>query len=379
MEFSETKNQINYTDLIDINKIKLMYFLIRKHTKNKDKLFKFELFFSSNLTNVYNLLETRTYKHSKYNIFLITKPKKRIIMSECMVDKVVNHLISKYVLFPLIEPQLINTNVATRKNKGTKEAINYLLKYVNKLKNKNQKIYALKCDIEKFFYSIDHEILLDKLKSLIADQEIYALIKNMIKSTDEDYVNNIIYNTIIKQKKAVMNMKISNNEKKLKISELNNIPYYVKGKGLPIGNMTSQILAIYYLNDLDHFIKEKLHAKYYIRYMDDLVIIDPNKDFLRKCIVAIEEEVKKYKLKINNKTQIYDLESGLPFLGYKFLLKNKRLHILLSAKTKKRIKKRLKKANKNNEDCLEIIKNYNGYLNIADSKSFKASLTETYN
>lgn len=379
MEFSETKKRsIKYDDLLDIDKIKLMYFLIRRHTKNKGKLFKFEMFFSSNITNVYNLLANRTYKHGNYNVFLITKPKSRIIMSECMVDKVVNHLISKYVLFPLIEPRLIDTNVATRKNKGTQEALNYMKKYVNKLKQNYENIYVLKCDIAKFFYSIDHEILLKKLNEIVYDKEIYKLIENMMRSTDSEYVNFTINKIITKQKERIKDLKISNAEKELKINELDNIPLYNKGKGLPIGNMTSQIMAIYYLNDLDHFIKEKLKVKYYIRYMDDLVIIHHDKEYLRNCLNAITEEVKKVKLKINNKTQIYNLNNGVPFLGYKFVLKNKRLHILLSSKTKKRIKNRLNKLKDNSEECLTIINNYNGYLNIADSNHFRTSLIETY-
>lgn len=378
MGFLEIKKMIHYDELLDVDKIREMYRLIRNHTRNKGKLFKFEMFYSSNIANIYNLLETRTYKHGKYNIFLITKPKSRIIMSECMVDKVINHLISKYVLFPLIEPKLINTNVATRKDKGTKAAIKYIMQYVNKLKDQNKKIYVLKCDISKFFYSIDHEILLKKLETLVVDKEIFSLLENMIRSTDEEYVNATIKKMIESQKIKIEELNIPKAEKNLKLEELDNIPFYNKGKGLPIGNMTSQILAIYYLNDLDHYIKEKLRAKYYIRYMDDLVIIDTDKEFLKKCITGITDEVEKVKLKINNKTQIYDLKNGVPFLGYKFVLKDKRLHVLLSSKTKKRIKTRLNRVRKDKEQCLEIIKNYNGYLKVADSKQFKTSLIENY-
>lgn len=251
-------------------------------------------------------------------------------------------------------------------------------KYVNKLKENYQTIYVLKCDISKFFYSIDHEILLNKLDNLIYDKEIFKLIEDMIRSTDNEYVNYKINNVIANQKERIKQLKISNEEKKLKIDELDNIPLYNKGKGLPIGNMTSQIMAIYYLNDLDHFIKEKLQVKYYIRYMDDLVILHHDKAYLRYCLECITEEVKKVKQKINNKTQIYDLKNGVPFLGYKFVLKDRRLHILLSSKTKERIKNRLNKLKENPEECLTIINNYNGYLQVADSKQFRKSLIETY-
>lgn len=146
----------------------------------------------------------------------------------------------------------------------------------------------------------------------------------------------------IKQK-YIKNLKISNREKELKYLELDRLPLYQKGKGLPIGNMSSQIMAIFYLNDLDHYIKEKLHIKYYVRYMDDLVLFHPDREYLKYCLVKIKERLSLEKLKLNNKTQIYELHQGLSYLGYKFILKDKKLYTLISTKTKARIKKNLKR------------------------------------
>ena len=111
MEYIE---MIKYKDLVDIDKIRDAYYIIRKNTKNKIKLFNFEMFLSCNIISIYEVLKRKCYKHGKYNIFLIEEPKYRIIMSEAMSDKIVNHLISKYVLDILISPKLIETNVATR-------------------------------------------------------------------------------------------------------------------------------------------------------------------------------------------------------------------------------------------------------------------------
>jgi len=110
--------KINYDDLLDFEKLEDVYHIIKCNSKHKEKILKYEIFYTSNTLNILELLKTKKYIHGKYNIFLINYPKCRIIMSENMNDKIINHLVSKYVLFPLIEPRLIPTNVATRKDKG---------------------------------------------------------------------------------------------------------------------------------------------------------------------------------------------------------------------------------------------------------------------
>lgn len=362
--------KISYNDLIDFEKLEDVYHIIKCNSKHKEKILKYEIFYTSNTLNILELLRAKKYIHGKYNIFLINYPKCRIIMSENMNDKIINHLVSKYVLFPLIEPKLIPTNVATRKDKGTKTAIEYLKKYINKLKINHDKIYVLKCDIHKYFYSIDHEILLNKLDKIIEDKEIYNLVKTIVLSTNHDYINEEINYKIECQREYISKLKISEKEKEIKYQELKRLPRYFKGKGLPIGNMTSQIMAIFYLNELDHFIKEKLHIKCYIRYMDDLILLHHDKEYLKVCLKKIEEKIDELKLNLNDKTQIYELHRGFPFLGYKFILKGKKLYTLLNPNTKKRIVKRLKKCKNNQEKRLEILKNYNGYLKPAKCRAF---------
>lgn len=155
--------RVEYNDILSIDKIIEVYKNICSNTCHKAKLVKFELAFSCNITKILCLLKEKKYKHSHYSTFLIKEPKYRIIMSECILDKIVNHLISKYVLLPSLIPKLINMNVATRKYKGSKAGINYLKKYINKLKQNYDKIYVLKCDISKYFYNINHDILIKKL------------------------------------------------------------------------------------------------------------------------------------------------------------------------------------------------------------------------
>lgn len=361
-------NNIKYDDLIDIDKIKEMYHVIRTNTKNRGKLHKFELFYSSNIISILASLKRHNYKHSRYNIFLVHEPKYRIIMSEIMSDKIINHLVSNYILMPGIYPHLIAQNVATREGKGTKEGLKYVKQYINKLKMNHDKIYVLKCDIKKYFYSINHELILEKVKRFITDPELYKIIKNIIDSTDEDYVNISISKVVEKEIEHIKSLNISDSE--LKIAELNRIPRYEKGKGLPIGNMTSQILAIYFLNDLDHFIKEQLHCKYYIRYMDDFIIFDYDKERLKYLKNVIEEKLKDFKLELNKKTNIYDLNHGFGFLGYHFLLKGKKLIIKINSQTKRRIKKKMRKLKKVNAPNYEQVKaSYMGYLQVAHTKN----------
>ena len=290
-------------------------------------------------------------------------------MSELMYDKIVNHLISKYVLIPTLSRKLIEQNVATRTGKGSKEGIRYMKKYINSIKENYDNIYILKCDISKYFYNIDHEILINKLSYENFDKDILKILINIINSTDNNYINDLIDSSISREVSHLEDMNIYDLE--LRKKQLYSLPRYRKGKGLPIGNETSQLLAIYYLNELDHYIKEQLHIKYYIRYMDDFILIHHDKEYLKKCLNLINKKLSSLKLSLNKKTQIYNLKSGVNFLGYKFILKNKKLIILLNNQTRKKIKRKLKKARKNDINFYKkSLASYNGYFKISTTNNF---------
>ena len=135
----------NLTSEFTIENIINAYKMVRKNTLNKNKIYKFEEYYTSNISNIFKLLDD--YMVGKYNIFLIKDPKYRIIMSQNINDKIINHLMAD-ILIKVLEPSLISTNVASRKNKGTSYGIKYLKKYLNKLEGE---VYALKFDISKFF------------------------------------------------------------------------------------------------------------------------------------------------------------------------------------------------------------------------------------
>ena len=346
-----------------------MFNKIKRNCKNKQAIYNYKLYLNENLYRVLELLYKREYKFSKYRIFMIRDPKFRIIMSENIPDKLVNHMVSKYILLPSLESKLIDTNVATRINKGSGYAFDKFCDYVNKLKYENKEIYVLKIDIKKYFYNIDHKILMKKVRKYIKDREAVRIIGQILNTTNVKYINERINYLKTKRIEYINSLNISKQEKEEKINTIRSIPLYNYGRGLPIGNMTSQIFAIFYLNDVDHFIKENLHFKYYVRYMDDLLIIDTDKDKLIKSFKLIETEINKLNLETNKKSNIYKLSDGISFLGYKFILKNNKLIIRYNNATIRRITKKLKYLKKNDlEQYKRSFGSYQGYLCKSNTK-----------
>ena len=256
-----------YNDILKYDNALEMYNKIKRSCRNRKAVYEFSLNLNTHIMNILMLLKERNYKFSRYKIFMIRDPKFRIIMSENIPDKLVNHLVSKHILLPALESKLIDTNVATRIDKGSGYAFNMFIKYINKLKYSKKEIYLLKIDIKKYFYNIDHEILKELVRKYIRDKDALDLLDVIIDSTNEEYVNKVINNLKQDKIKYINNLNITDREKNIKLKMIRDIPLYQKGKGLPIGNMTSQILAIFYMNSVDHFIKENLGFKYYIRYM----------------------------------------------------------------------------------------------------------------
>jgi len=135
--------------------------------------------------------------------------------------------------------------------------------------------------------------------------------------------------------------------------------------------MNSQIFAIYYLNDLDHFIKEKLHIKYYVRYMDDFILFSKDKNYLKYCLEKITIYLDKIHLKLNDKTEIINTKDGLNFLGYRYILKDKKIITLINNNTKKRIIRKLNKLEKDIPDnYVSVLSSYKGYIDKSNSKNF---------
>lgn len=358
------KSKNIYDKAITYDNIYTMWSIIRKTCKNKKAVFYFSLNLNTNINYIYEVLKNKKYIPYKYRTFLIFEPKPRLVMSQTVYDKIVNHFVVNFYLMPYLESKLIDSNVATRKSKGSKYVMELIKKYFNKIliNNQNQEIFCLKVDVSKFFYTIDHEILIAKLEKYICDIDVLNIIKTIISETNKSYINDDITN---------YNTKYSVN-----------IPFYQNKKGLSIGAMTSQFLAIFYLSDLDHLIKEKLHCKYYIRYMDDILILDTSKEKLKEYYKVIKEELIKDKLAINKKSNIYRSSVGFSFLGYRYQIVNNKLSVLLKSKTFKKIKKKLNILfNKDKMLYTKTLASYYGFFKpVYELKevSFKMKINEKY-
>lgn len=364
------KSLVKYSDIVSYDVIEENYREVCSKTKHKDKIVKFDIFHSININTIYNELKNKSYKHSNYNIFLVYEPKYRIVMSEGIKDKIINHIISNIILKPALYPKLINENVATRTGKGTNAAIRLCKKYFIRMMNKYEHFYILKFDISKYFYNIDHEILKGFIDEIYEDKDVKNILYEIIDSTNADYINSEIDKCVNKEIEKLL--KIPGEDAKRRIEELKKIPHYYKNKGLGIGSLSSQIFAVFYLNCVDHYIKEHLHIKEYIRFMDDGVIFSPDKEYLKEVKDELEKLIdEKLKLKLNSKTEIYTSKGGFDFVGYRFSCKNGKILIRIKNATKRRIKRKFLVLDKYNPEKLVRVKaSYNGMMQYCTTKSF---------
>ena len=311
--------------LVNLKDLELVYDEeIKKNVKNKQKIFNFEKNKFQYLVDIKRVLENNLYDGGKYNIFIIYKPKVRIVMSQSIYDKIINHYVTRFILMPKLKKYLNHNNCATRKGMGTSYAIRLLKKYIEYYKKHYKKLYFLKMDIQKYFYSIDHEVVLKLIKNDLNDEE-YNLIKIILDSTNRPYVNKIIKNYSKTIKK--------------------DLPLYENGKGLPIGNMSSQFLAVFYMHSLHHFMEANLHLKF-ICYMDDYIILNESKEYLKLSSDIISKKIKdELKLNLNDKkTYIANMKEGIPFLGHNFKIKNNKTILKLCQNSRKNIKKGVKRS-----------------------------------
>lgn len=359
-----------YDNMISYTKCNYVFNKIKNNCHNKKKVYEFLKYKNCKIIDILEKLKSNTYIFSNYSCFLIEEKKYRIIMSENIEDKIVNQMISYFILLPSFK-SLIESNIATRKGKGTSYGYNLIEKYLKRI-GYDKKIYVLKIDIKKYFYNIDHEILFNMIKRRIKDKKALNIIKQIISLTDESYINKNIDILINNEKNRIKKLKISKNEKLKKLQELDSIPRYKKNKGLSIGCLSNQLFAIFYLSDLDHYIKEDLKFNYYIRYMDDLYIFDTNKEKLKNSFYLIKNKLNELNLEINNKSGIYNLNEGVSFLGYTYYIKNNKLIIKYTNNTIKKIDRKLRKLYKDNFNYYyKSFMSYNGYFCKVNTNLYK--------
>lgn len=311
-----------------------------------------------NLIELQNEFIWKTYSVGRYNIFYVYEPKKRMIMSLQFKDRVAQHAIYS-ILNPYFEKQFISDSYACRVGKGTHRAIKKLQSWLRKTERKQERFYYLKLDISKYFYRVDHEILMGILQRKIADRDLLHVLSVIINCEDTHFglplgadVGNVAYDELLEE------------------------------VGLPIGNLTSQMFANLYLNELDQHCKHCLHLKYYIRYMDDIIILHHDKKYLEKIKQDIAGFLEtKLHLQLNNKTCIRPTSMGIEFVGFRVWS----THIKLRKKTAKKMEKRLKymfrafTAGEIDRETLDrSIASYRGVLQHFNSYGLRQSLNEMY-
>lgn len=350
-----------YDNMICYSNVLFVFNRIKNKSHNKNKIMLFMRYKNCYLYDILEKLRNNSYSFSNYHIFLIHEKKYRIIMSESVSDKIVNQMVSYFILLPSFNC-LIEENIATRSGKGSSYGYRLFEKYVNDI-GTNKNIYVLRIDIKKYFYNISHVILLSMLERRIKDKKAINILKKIIDLTDNDYVNNKINSLISKEINRINYLKTSSNEKIKLINELRSIPLYRNGYGLSIGCLTNQLLACFFLNDIDHIIKEELNCSRYIRYMDDLYLISDDKGYLKCCFDRIRDELNRIELDINNKSGIYRLKDGVSFLGYTYTITSNKLLVRYDNSTIKKIRRKINYLYDNDfVSYYSSISSYKGYF-----------------
>ena len=351
-----------YDSVTNIDDIIEMTNKILSRTRNKKKVEIFEKHKMEHICNIKRRLDNRDFRFGRYNIFMITDPKARIVMAEELEDKIINNLIAEYILVKVFEKKHTDSMCATRVGKGTAYAIKLLRKYINDIKNEHDNFYVLKVDISKYFYRIDHDILKRILSEKIKDKAAINVLYRIIDTTNDNYVNENIQKLKDNRIKyfTIHNLK----DKDKLIAEINKIPLYEYNKGVALGNQTSQAFGLIYLYKFNHYLREFLDLKYVINYMDDFVIFHHDKEYLKYCLDEITKKLKdEYKLDINtNKTKIHNIKNGVEFLGYRFCLKNGKVIAKVKNATKRKFKIRTKELKLLYDNCLITKKEFNKFI-----------------
>ncbi len=283
------------------------------------------------LNVLHESLQSKTYHHGGYQSFFITDPKTRHIHKANVRDRVLHHAVYR-ILYPFFNTTFISDSYSCRQEKGTHKALNRFRDLSRAVsRNHTRTCWVLKCDIRKFFASVDQNILLGILNLYISDRDILRLLENIIRSFHSGRA----------------------------------------GKGLPLGNLTSQLLVNIYMNEFDQFVKHRLRAKHYIRYADDFVLLSDDKLWLEEQIPKIENFLRDVlRLSLHpDKVYICSLASGLDFLGWVHFPD----HRVLRSATARRMRKRITES-----PTPETLQSYLGLLGHGNTQILQQELLAEY-
>ena len=289
-----------YTKLCSYNNLELAFKRARKGKTLKQYVIDFEKDTEENLRQIQIELLFHTYKPRPLQEFILRDPKTRKINRSAFRDRIVHHALCN-IIEPIFERKFIFDSYANRRGKGTFRAIGRFNDFSREVtKNYSRSAFVLKADIRKYFENVHHSILLSILKKHIPNQKIIWLIKTILSNYQNEKEN----------------------------------------VGMPLGNLTSQFFANVYLNELDKFVKHELKAQYYLRYVDDFVILYSSKKQLEQYKEKIEIFLtKNLELRLHpDKSKIMSINNGVEFLGMRIFLRHK----LLKKKNLRKFERKLK-------------------------------------
>jgi len=336
-----------FEKIISLENLFAAWDAFKSDKRNRYDVQVFERNLEENIFELHGDLKAKKYKHGAYSGFWIRDPKPRHIHKATVRDRVLHHAIFN-ILNPIFEPTFIAHSFSCRIGKGTHKGIKALKQNANKIsRNGYKNIFALKCDIKKFFNSVDHEVLLKILGEKIKDTDAIWLLTKIVRSF---------------------------------ISKDANV---FEHKGLPIGNLTSQLFANVYMNEFDQFMKHEIKARHYLRYTDDFVVISDSKEYLEKLISPISQFLKaKLGLRLHpNKVTVRKFHQGIDFLGYVILPHYQQIR----TKTKKRIFNKLfqriikqKRGLISSETLEQSLQSYLGVLSHANTYKLAQDLRNQF-
>ena len=325
-----------YNDIILVENLLDAWGEFQRGKKKKVDVMEFKRHFMNNIFSLHNDLKNKVYEHGNYEYFVINDPKRRDIHKASVRDRLLHHALYRK-LYPFYDKTFITDSYSCRDNKGTHRAMKRFDVFARKeSKNHTKTVWVLKCDIRKFFASINHEILLNILRNRIQDEDILRLLENIIESFDSGV-------------KGIGLIASGDNDATPDQAKI--------GLGLPLGNLTSQLLVNIYMNEFDQHVKHILKVKYYIRYADDFVFMSKDRSYLEDVCQKVEDFLtQELKLSLHpDKVFTKTLASGVDFLGWVHFPKHK----VLRTVTKKRVLRKV--SEKNLASYLGVLSHGSGY------------------
>ena len=276
-----------YESIFSFENLHQAYLEARKGKRYRRDVLEFTHNLEENLITLQNELIWQAYQVGRYREFYVYEPKQRLVMALPFRDRVVQWAVYRQ-LNPILDKTYISHTFACRVGFGAHKAVKKVQYWLRKMHRQCSQVYVLKMDVAKYFYRVDHDVLMDLLREKIQDAKVINLLETIIRCEHTTF--GIDLGTGLK----------------------------VGGVGMPIGNLTSQMFANFYLNQLDRHCKHDLKAVRYIRYMDDVLVVSHSKEYLK--MVWLDTDLflqNRLRLRLNGKTCIRGITQGVEFCGYR--------------------------------------------------------------